>query len=147
MNLREKQKAFCDFYIETLNATESYKRVYSTNNQKTAEANASRLLSNAKVKKYIEERMKEIESDRIAKAEEVLIYLTSGMRGEILEEVVASETIDGMIKPIIIKKQLSAKDQIKCAELLGKRYRLFTDKVEANVNQVVVFSGEDELED
>ena len=46
-----------------------------------------------------------------------------------------------------VKKELSAKDKIKAAELLGKRYRLFTDKVEADVNQVVVFTGEDDLED
>ncbi|MGN1029190.1 MAG: terminase small subunit, partial [Bacilli bacterium] len=35
----------------------------------------------------------------------------------------------------------------KAAELLGKRYRLFTDKIEADVSQTVIFTGEDELED
>ena len=38
-------------------------------------------------------------------------------------------------------------DRTKAAELLGKRYRLFVDKVEANVNQTIIFEGEDELED
>ena len=48
--LNEKQKAFANYYIESLNATESYKRAYNVVNQSTAEANGSRLLRNAKVK-------------------------------------------------------------------------------------------------
>ena len=51
------------------------------------------------------------------------------------------------IRPVIIKKQISIKDRIKAAELLGKRYRMWTDKVEANVSQLVIFEGENELED
>ena len=35
---------------------------------------------------------------------------------------------------------------MKASELLGKRYKLFTDKVEANISQQVIFEGEDELE-
>ena len=42
---------------------------------------------------------------------------------------------------------MSAKDRNKAAELLGKRYRLFTDRIEADVNQTVIFEGEDEIED
>ena len=42
--------------------------------------------------------------------------------------------------PIILKKQLSAKDRIKAAELLGKRYALFTEKVdvEGNVGVTII---------
>lgn len=141
MKLTEKQKAFCDYYIESLNATESYKRAYKITKQSTAETNASRLLSNAKVKTYIDEKLKEIQSNRIAKAEEVLAFLSSSLRGEIDEEVVASESDgEGGIKPIILKKQLSAKDRIKAAELLGKRYALFTEKVdvEGNVGVTII---------
>ena len=91
--------------------------------------------------------MKEIESNRIAKAEEVLAFLSASLRGEILEEVVSTETIDGMIKPVILKKQISIKDRLKAAELLGKRYRMWTDKVEANIQQQIVFEGENDLEE
>ena len=140
--LTEKQKAFCDYYIETLNATESYKRAYpNVTKQRTAESAGSRMLSNVEVKNYIDERMKEIENKRIAKAEEVLAFLSSSLRGEIDEEVVASESDgEGGIKPIILKKQLSAKDRIKAAELLGKRYALFTEKVdvEGNVGVTII---------
>ena len=68
--LTEKQKAFCDYYIETLNATESYKRAYpNVTKQRTAESAGNRLLSNVEVKKYIDDKLKEIQSNRIAKAE------------------------------------------------------------------------------
>ena len=141
MKLTEKQKAFCDYYIESLNATESYKRAYQCKTDSTARTNSSRMLTNANIKNYIDERLKEIESKRIAKAEEVLAFLSSSLRGEIDEEVVATESDgEGGIKPIILKKQLSAKDRIKAAELLGKRYALFTEKVdlEANVGVTII---------
>lgn len=141
MKLNNNQIAFCDFYIELGNATEAYKRAYkSCKTQRTAEVNGNKLLSNTEVKKYIEEKMKEIESDRIAKAEEVLAFLSASLRGEVLEEVISTESIDGMIKPVILKKQLSAKDRIKAAELLGKRYALFTEKVdlEGNVGVTII---------
>ena len=32
--LNDKQKAFADYYIESLNATESYKRAYEVENQR-----------------------------------------------------------------------------------------------------------------
>ena len=149
MKLTEKQKAFCDYYIESLNATESYKKAYpNVTKQRTAESAGNRLLSNVEVRKYIDEQLQKMQSNRIADATEVLEYLTKGMRQELEEEVVVTVNKGEFTsEPQIIKKKISIKDSNKCAELLGKRYRLFTDKVEADVNQVVVFTGEDDLED
>lgn len=129
MELTPKQKAFADYYIETGNATESAIRAgYSKN---YANAQSYKLLENVGIKNYIEERIKEIEDKRIAKAEEVLEYLTRVIRGEETEQVVVTESIgDFMSEARVINKELSAKDRIKAAELLGKRYRLFTEKVE-----------------
>ena len=138
MKLNIKQKAFADYFIETGNAYQSaIKAGYSEN---YAKGNVIKLLENESVKAYIDERMKQIESDRIAKAEEVLAFLSSSLRGEVVEEVVTTETVDGMIKPVILKKQISAKDRIKAAELLGKRYALFTEKVdlEGNVGVTII---------
>ena len=139
MKLNVKQKAFADYYIETGNAYQSaIKAGYSEN---YAKGNVIKLLENESVKNYIQEKMKEIESERIAKAEEVLAFLSSSLRGEVLEEVVATETDEtGGIKPVILKKQLSAKERIKAAELLGKRYALFTEKVdlEGNVGVTII---------
>ena len=138
MKLNIKQKAFADYFIETGNAYQSaIKAGYS---ESYAKGNVIKLLENESVKTYIKEKMKEIESDRIAKAEEVLAFLSASLRGEVLEEVVSTESIDGMVKPVILKKQLSAKDRIKAAELLGKRYALFTEKVdlEGNVGVTII---------
>ena len=138
MKLNIKQKAFADYFIETGNAYQSaIKAGYSEN---YAKGNVIKLLENESVKKYIEEKMKEIESERRAKAEEVLAFLSASLRGEVLEEVITTETVEGMVKPVILKKQLSAKDRIKAAELLGKRYALFTEKVdlEGNVGVTII---------
>ena len=132
MKLTIKQKAFADYYIELGNATEA--AIKAGYNPKTARQIGSMNLTKVDIKSYIDEKMKEIESDRIAKAEEVLAFLSASLRGEVLEEVVSTESIEGMIKPVILKKQLSAKDRIQAAELLGKRYALFTEKVELEGN-------------
>ena len=141
MKLTIKQKAFANFYIELGNATEAYiKAGYKVSKREIAEVEGCKLLRNPKVEEYIDERMKQIESNRIANAEEVLAFLSASLRGEVLEEVVSTESIDGMVKPVILKKQLSAKDRIKAAELLGKRYALFTEKVdlEGNVGVTII---------
>lgn len=139
MKLTPKQKAFADYYIELGNATEAaIKAGYS---KKTAKEVGYENLTKPHIKSYIDEIMKEIESDRIAKAEEVLAFLSSSLRGDVLEEVVTTESDGaGGIKPVILKKQLSAKDRIKAAELLGKRYALFTEKVdlEGNIGVTII---------
>lgn len=142
MKLNNNQIAFCDFYIELGNATEAYKRAYkSCKTQRTAEVNGNKLLSNTEVKKYIDERMEQLKSKRIAKAEEVLEYLTKVIRNEEEEEVVVTVNVgDFQTEVQKVKKEISAKDKIKAAELLGKRYSLFTEKVdlEANVGVTIV---------
>ncbi|HII4440516.1 TPA: terminase small subunit [Clostridium perfringens] len=133
MKLTQKQKAFAEYYIETGNATESARKAgYKGKNLNRI---ASENLSKLDIKSYIDEKMKELESKRIAKAEEVLEYLTRVLRGEETEQVVVTENIgDFMSEARVIDKELSAKDKIKAAELLGKRYRLFVDKVEKDSN-------------
>ncbi len=146
--LTEKQKAFADYYIESLNATESYKKAYKTDNSRLAEVNGSKLLRNTKVKAYIDEIMEFLSGERIANAEEVLELLTEMARGLTTEQqVVIESTGDFISEAKIIEKRISEKDRLKACELIGKRYRLFTDKVEAKVQAQVVFGGEDELDD
>ena len=66
--------------------------------------------------------------------------LTSAMRGELEEEIVVG---DG----VTIKKKIGLKDRIKAAELIGKRHRLFTDKVQVEGVLPVMIVGEDDIED
>ncbi|MBS6503912.1 MAG: terminase small subunit [Clostridium sp.] len=147
--LTDKQIIFANEYLIDLNATRAYKKAYpNVKKDSVAAANGNRLLRNAKVKNYIDEQLKKIEDESIANATEVMKYLTSVMRNELTEEVVVVEGEgEGCSSARIVKKDISAKDRNKAAELLGKRYRLFVDKIEADVNQTVVFTGEDELED
>ena len=144
--LTEKQRRFADYYIETGNCTEAaIKAGYSKN---YAKAQAHKLLENVGIKNYIDKRLKELEEKRVASATEVMQLLTSAMRGELEEEVVVVESVgDYCSEAKIIKKQIGAKDRIKAAELLGKRYRLFTDKLEVKGMVPVMIVGEEELED
>lgn len=60
--LTDKQQRFCDEYLIDLNGTRAYKAAYpSVKKDETARVNASRLLTNANVKAYIQERQKERE--------------------------------------------------------------------------------------
>ena len=127
MKLTPKQKAFADYYIELGNATEAAQKAgYKGNNLNRI---ASENLSKLDIKQYIEEKMEEISSNRIAKAEEVLQYLTRVIRDEETEQVVVTKSAGDFITEIeIVDKKLDAKDKIKASELLAKRYYLFNDR-------------------
>ena len=149
MDLTPKQRIFCNEYLIDMNATRAYKKAYpNVKKDETAAAAGARMLKNVKVKSYLEEQLKKIEDESIADATEVMKYLTKVMRNEVTEQVVVVEGCgDGCSEARIVHKDISAKDRNKAAELLGKRYALFTDKVEAEVTQQVVFTDESELED
>lgn len=134
-----KQKKFADAYIKSGNAT--WAAEFAGYSKKTARFIGSENLTKPNIKAYVELKMQEIEDKQIAKAEEVLKHLTSMMRGEIKEEVVVVENIgDYESKAKIVEKQASAKERIRAAELLGRRYALFTDKmeVEGNIGAVII---------
>lgn len=62
VKLTRNQRLFCDEYLIDLNATRAYKAAYkNVTKDETAAVNGSRLLRNAKVESYIEQRMKERE--------------------------------------------------------------------------------------
>lgn len=116
MKLTAKQRKFCDEYIKSGNATEAYfKAGYQIKSNEVARANASRMLTKANIKEYIETRLKQLESKKLAGAREVLEYLTSVMRGEQTESVATA-------KGIYDNVPVSAKDRISAAKELLKRY-------------------------
>lgn len=141
--LNKKQKAFADYYIESLNATESYVKAYECS-YNTARTNGARLLANANIKKYIDEVMSAKDESRIASQDEILQILTDIARGVTEEEVVQFSQLGEELRTT---RKPTIKDRMKASELLGKRYRMWTDKIEADVNQQVIFEGEDMLED
>ena len=134
MALTEKQQRFCDEYLIDYNATQAAIRAgYS---EKTAYSQGQRLLKKVEIKTYIDEKLSEISSQKTAEAQEVMEYLTAVMRGKSESEIVVVEGCgDGCSEARRIKKAPDEKDRLKAAELLGKRYGLFTDKL--NVTGVV----------
>ena len=142
--LTEKQKAFADYYIESLNASESYKKAYNCINDSTARVEGSKNLAKPNIKSYIDEIMASKNNDRIASQDEILEGLTRIARGLEEEEVV---TITQLGEVVRTERTPTNKDKLKAWELLGKRYRMFTDKIEANINEVVTIIddiGEDD---
>ena len=139
MGMTEKQKRFADEYLIDLNGTRAYKVAYpKVKNDATAAQAASRMLRNVKVKTYIDEQLEKIHNEKTADAQEVLEYLTAVMRNEQTEEVVVVEgTGDGCSEARTMEKDTSIKDRVKAAELLGKRYSLFTDKMELDADMAL----------
>ena len=143
--LTDKQKRFCDEYLIDLNATQAAIRAgYS---KKTANRIGTENLSKPVIKEYIAERMAEKESELIADQDEVLKYLTSVMRGESESEIVVVEGVgDGCSSARAMQKAPDEKERLKAAELLGKRYGLYTEKVEQQMDMelnITVDYGED----
>ena len=116
--LRETQKRFIDYYIETGNATEACKLA----GYKGKNLNNIGSENLAKLGKFIKVKLEEKESQRIASQDEVLQYLTKVMRGEEKDQF-------GL--------DASLQDRTKCAELLGKRYGTFVDKKEVSGGYIV----------
>lgn len=144
--LTAKQQRFCDEYLIDLNASQAAIRAgYSS---KYANTNASKLLKITTIKDFLAQRMAEKESHLIADQDEVLKYLTSVMRGQSRSSIVVVEsTGDFMSAAREMEKAPDEKERLKAAELLGKRYGLYTDKinqvVDTDLNITVDYGDED----
>ena len=140
-----KQRRFCDEYLIDLNATQAAIRAgYS---KKTANRIATENLSKPVIKEYVAARMAEKESELIADQDEVLRYLTSVLRGESQSEIVVVEGIGmGSSEARTMQKAPDEKERLRAAELLGKRYGLYTDRIEQDVDmdlKITVDYGDD----
>lgn len=127
-----KMQRFCDEYLIDLNATQAAIRAgYS---EKSARAIAAENLTKPDIQAYISERMAEKNAELIADQDEVLKYLTKVLRGQTQSEIVVVEgTGEGCSEARTMQKAPDEKERLKAAELLGKRYGLYTEKVEADV--------------
>ncbi|MGK4106040.1 terminase small subunit [Limosilactobacillus vaginalis] len=131
MKLTAKQRLFADEYIKSGNATQSYiKAGYSVKNENVAGVESKRLLRNPKIKSYIDAKMAEIESHKIADAKEVLQYYTRVLRAEETEE-----TLD-VVKGGIIERKPSIKERTAAARELMKRYPLNDPVVKAQLDKI-----------
>ena len=113
IKLKPKELKFAEEWLKTTNATQSaIKAGYS---ERTAYSAGNRLLKKVDVKQYINERLAEMQESSIADTNEVMQFLSSTMRGDIPDQFGLDPALN---------------DRLKAAELLGKRYKLFTDKQE-----------------
>lgn len=149
MALTAKQQRFCDEYLIDLNATQAAIRAgYS---EKNARNIASENLAKPNIREYIDNRLAEKEKALIADQNEVLKYLTATMRREKKECIVVTTSEErsmyapddnGTMRKQTVKKETPQiveiparlSDANKAAELLGKAYGLYTEKVEADVD-------------
>lgn len=69
--------------------------------------------------------MQEFANQRVAGVQEVLEMLTGVMRGELKEETTVAEIGIVEVAPAMTNR-------LKAAELLGKRYGIFKDKLEVS---------------
>lgn len=138
-----KQKKFCVEYLIDLNATQAAIRAgYS---KKTANRIANQLLSKLDIRNYIKDLRAKYFKKGIMTAEEVEYRLSKAGRGELKEEVIVVEGVgDGFSEARIVQKHLSARDQLKALELMGKRHRLFdTTDSKNNDEKVVIIDDTD----
>lgn len=155
MALPIKQKQVADDYIIMGNKTESYLKFYKNiKNRETAAAAASRLFSSQEMKSYLSERMAELDEELISDQREVLRDLTRQFRREEIDYQVVmikkpSFDDNGNFlgieeKPEVLKLPTQNRDSIKAGELLGKRFGMWTDKVELETaSQVVIVDDTD----
>lgn len=132
--LNPKQQAFADYYIEFGNAEEAalkagYSKAY-------ARGKAYTLLANVGIKAYIDIRMEELKSERVADQQEILETLTAILRGETTAATLRS--IDIGVQKIEENMPPTMGERIKAAELIGKRHRMWIDKVETDGKTKVV---------
>ncbi|MFK4904192.1 terminase small subunit [Lactococcus petauri] len=116
MKLTEKQKKFCDEYIKLGNAKEA--AINAGYSKRTAKSIGAENLTKPDLKKYIDERMEKIASERIMSAQEILERLSLIASAEITETVVVANA-EGYAE---VEKPPDFKVQIQAMKELLKRY-------------------------
>ena len=140
--LNDRQQLFVTEYVKDMNATKAAERAgYS---KRTAYSQGQRLLKNVEIKKAVDKLLLKVRKNNIADAVEIEEYLTAVMRGEMKE----TEMINvGNFEQELVEVPAKQTTRIKAAELLGKRYAMWTDKQEIDLNQQVVFVDDVPLDD
>ena len=110
LKLNARQKAFCEFYVASGNATDA--AIKAGYKEKYAGVNADKLLKNTNIQKYIEELQEKAKGNRIMTAIERMEFLTSMIK-------------DGAVKDT---------DRLKALDILNKMDGEYTQKVEVNGN-------------
>ena len=162
--LTEKQQRFVDEYLIDLNATQAAIRAgYSV---KTANEQGSQNLAKLSIQQSIAEQMAErskrtgINQDRVVLelAKIALVKMTDivDSQGRIKSD--ASPDDLACIESVkykesesdtgsSVEREVKIASKLKALELLGKHLGMWNDKLDVNITQPIVITGEDALED
>lgn len=164
MAINEKQQRFVDEYLIDLNGTQAAIRAgYSA---KTANEQASRLLANVSIQQAISVAMAErskrtgVNRDRIVLelARVAFVKMTDIVDSEGCIKDSATDDDLACIESVkfkssesdtgsSIEREVKIGSKLKALELLGKHLGMWNDKLDVNIVQPVIISGEDSLED
>ena len=146
--LNQKQEKFCLAYAKSGNARQSYLDAGYRCKPETADASASQLLKNPKVKDRLAELYDKIANESVADIREMQEVLTSIIRKQMDEEVIVVEGDgDGCSSARRMRKEASIKDIVNAINTLGKMQGAFATNLNLTGAIPVVISGDDELED
>ena len=128
--MTERQIRFVDAYLRLGNATAAAKVAgYS---ERTAGKVAHKLMLKAEIRERIDERLKELEDDRIAEVREVLIHLSAVLRGELTEEIV---TPSGKRFVVAVAEH----DRLRAADFLLKVNGAYREKTNTQVDTAELY--------
>ncbi len=133
MKLTEKQRRFADEYIIHGNAHKAC--IEAGYSKSYAKARSHEMLENVGIKAYIDERLEKIKSEKIADQDEILSFLTSVMRGEVTEPYLVGL---GEGEQEVVYEKPNASTRRQAAVDLGKRYGMWTDKLNVQSEERVV---------
>lgn len=121
-----KQRKFIESYIVSGNATQA--AIEAGYSKKTAAQTGNENLRKPDIMKALEKRTEELQSEKVDSQQDIIEFLSSVRRGEVKEKLV---TPSGMIVEVPAK----ITDRVKAAELMGKRYAMWTEN--RNINATV----------
>lgn len=132
--LTEKQKIFANEYLVDLNATRAYKEAYkSCKKDDTAAVNGNRMLRNAKVKEYIDKRIKdreirtEVTQDKVIQELAAIAFSQGSDFAKIVEK--------SYMKPILSE---DGKEVVDVEEVFYKDVEVeLTDKLSMNKKKAI----------
>lgn len=140
--LSKKQELFAVEYVR-LKGNGAQAAIAAGYAEKNARITASKNLTNANIKKRIEELTKKADAEKIADAKEVLQLLTEIVRGEMSEEVVA---LNPQGEESRTNRKPTIKDRSKALEILSRCLGMTLPETQVNVTPVII-TGEDKLDE
>lgn len=110
------------------------------------------MLTKADISEYIQKRMEELQDEKILTQKQILIMLSEIASGKATETIVVTTKIAELLEdpksgksvkvyneiPQLVEYPTKNSDRNKALELLGKRYGMWTEKVETDTTQTVV---------